>query len=199
MIAPPVVVLSKEPETMVEIAKLVDVACCKDVLPETVTAPANVDVTDVDVAKIAPTEGVEVPTILVPSNATSDAFESVELFVPPFAIGRTPETWDVRLIWPESVEKLRQLPAIAKHPAAMLSPPPVETMVEVEVVKLAIALIAKSDPGVVVPIPTLPAFVTMKLVAVEEPTANDGPVIPFGFTERSAQGDDDATPTAPPK
>ena len=40
-----------------------------------------------------------------------------------------------------------------------------------------------------VPIPTLPAFVTTKCVAVEEPTTNSGPVpMTLGLTERKPQG-----------
>ncbi len=36
--------------------------------------------------------------------------------------------------------------------------------------------------------PTFPAFVTMKFVAVEEPMTKEGPVMPFGFTESCAHG-----------
>ena len=53
--------------------------------------------------------------------------------------------------------------------------------------------------GLVVLTPTRPRFVTRRLVAVEEPTANAGPVIPLGFTERSAHGEVEATPTLPPE
>jgi len=45
--------------------------------------------------------------------------------------------------------------------------------------------------------PTSPPLVTTKFVAVEEPIANDGPLMPFGLTERSAQGDEEACPTNP--
>ena len=60
---------------------------------------------------------------------------------------------------------------------------------------------AKSEKrayGVVVPIPTLPPFATMKLVCVEEPTTNCGPLMPLGFTERRPQGVVEAIPTEPP-
>ncbi len=43
-----------------------------------------------------------------------------------------------------------------------------------------------------VPIPTFPPFVTIKLVAVDEPITKDGPVIPFGFTDSCAHGVDEA-------
>ena len=61
----------------------------------------------------------------------------------------------------------------------------------------AIALIANVALGDVVPTPTLPPFVTMKLVCVEEPIANAGPLIPFGFTESSAHGVVVPTPRKP--
>jgi hypothetical protein len=51
--------------------------------------------------------------------------------------------------------------------------------------------------GVVVPIPTFPPFVTTKLVAVELPTTNAGPVIPSGFTESWPQGVVEPKPTLP--
>src|SRR3989344_3907177 len=44
-------------------------------------------------------------------------------------------------------------------------------------------------PGLAVPIPTFPPFVTTRFVAVEDPMANDGPEMPFGFTESWAQGE----------
>jgi len=100
--------LSKEPEGIVDIAKFEEVAAWSEVLPEMVTAPAKVEVTDVEVAKSAPTDGVDVPETRVPSKAKSDEFERVEAFVPPFATGSTPVTCDVSDIWPASVEKLRQ-------------------------------------------------------------------------------------------
>lgn len=46
--------------------------------------------------------------------------------------------------------------------------------------------------------PTLPALVTMKLVAVEEPMTKDGPVMPLGLMESCAQGVVVPTPTKPP-
>jgi hypothetical protein len=73
-----------------------------------VAPPANVEVAVV-VANSAASEGVDVPTILVPSNTRSAEDESVELFVPPFAIGSTPVTCVVRLICPASVENERQV------------------------------------------------------------------------------------------
>jgi len=47
---------------------------------------------------------------------------------------------------------------------------------------------AKEEEGLVVPIPTFPALVTTKSVAVEEPMAKAGPEIPFGLRESSAHG-----------
>jgi hypothetical protein len=56
--------------------------------------------------------------------------------------------------------------------------PPEETKVVVEVVKLAMALIPKTEPGDVVPIPTLPLASMMKAVveaeAVEVAATNKG-------------------------
>jgi len=43
--------------------------------------------------------------------------------------------------------------------------------------------------GLLVPMPTFPPLVTIKLVAVEEPTIKAGPVIPFGFTDKRPQGE----------
>lgn len=51
--------------------------------------------------------------------------------------------------------------------------------------------------GLVVPMPTLPALVTTKFVAVEEPMANAGPLMPFGFTDSSAHGVVLPMPTEP--
>src|SRR3989344_6639117 len=75
-------------------------------------------------------------------------------------------------------------------------------MVEVPLWKFATLLMENKLPGVVVPIPTFPPFVTMKFVAVEEPMTNDGPEMPFGFTESSAHGEvvpNPRFPTAPSK
>jgi hypothetical protein len=55
----------------------------------------------------------------------------------------------------------------------------------------------RSEPGEEVAIPILPAFVTMKLVAVDEPMAKAGPVMPFGFTESFAHGVVVPMPTEP--
>ena len=51
--------------------------------------------------------------------------------------------------------------------------------------------------GDVVPMPTLPALFTMKLVAVEEPMTKEGPVMPLGLTERRPKGEVDACPVNP--
>ena len=92
----------------------------------------------------------------------------------------------------------RQLPLTAKQPAARLIPP-VPYSEDVAVVRLATPCTEKREPGVVVPTPTLPAFVITKSVLLDEPTENSGPApTPFGLTLRSAQGDDDAMPTDPP-
>ncbi len=48
--------------------------------------------------------------------------------------------------------------------------------------------ILKSALGVAVPTPTFPPFVTTKFVTVEEPIANAGPAMPFGFMESCAHG-----------
>src|SRR3989344_4942651 len=47
--------------------------------------------------------------------------------------------------------------------------------------------------------PTFPPFVTIKLVALDEPTTKLGapPARPFGFTERSPHGVEEAMPTLP--
>ena len=50
-------------------------------------------------------------------------------------------------------------------------------------------LTAKSVAGLVVPMPTLPALVMIKLVAVEEPTTKEGPEIPLGFTDNCPKGE----------
>jgi hypothetical protein len=90
--APPVVVLRREPLEMVEMAKLVEVAALSEVSPEMVTAPAKVDVIEVDVAKTAPIEGVEVPIMRVPSKERTEEFGIPEALVPPLATGSTPVT-----------------------------------------------------------------------------------------------------------
>ena len=97
---------------MFEIAKLVDVACCSDVLPEMVTAPANVEVTDVLVANNAPTEGVEVPMTRVPSKERTEELESDVALVPPLAIASIPEI----------VARERHVPLTDRHPPERLSP-----------------------------------------------------------------------------
>ena len=60
---------------------------------------------------------------------------------------------------------LTQVPAIAKQPLAILIPPVVEND-EVAVVKLMppVFPMESSEPGVVVPIPTLPSVLTVKLL-----------------------------------
>ena len=63
----------------------------------------------------------------------------------------------------------------------------------------AAALIFRKAFGVVVPMPTLPAPVIMKCVAVDEPTTNSGTPdpIPFGLIERRPQGVDVPKPERP--
>ena len=56
-----------------------------------------------------------------------------------------------------------------------------------------------SPYGEVVPTPTLPALVTMKLVAEEEPMTKDGLLMPLGFTESCAQAVVVPMPSAPVK
>ena len=111
-----------EPEVIVEMARFVVVACWSEVFPPTVTAPAKVEVTDVDVAKSAPTVGVDVPTMLVPLKESRDEFEKVVAPVPPLPSPNVPETCVARLICPDSVESPRQLFTIAKQPLAMVMP-----------------------------------------------------------------------------
>ena len=58
-------------------------------------------------------------------------------------------------------------------------------------------LTERSDEGVVLPIPTLPPLVTTNFVAVVDPMANAGPVMPFGLMESWAHGLVEPTPTLP--
>ena len=58
----------------------------------------------------------------MPSNERTDALEIAEAFVPPFPIGRIPETCDVSDDWPERFACVRQLLAIEKHPEASVIP-----------------------------------------------------------------------------
>ncbi|HBE90698.1 MAG TPA: hypothetical protein DDW41_05830 [Candidatus Andersenbacteria bacterium] len=53
--------------------------------------------------------------------------------------------------------------------------------------------------GAAVPMPTLPPLVTMKLVAVEDPTTKAGPEMPSGFTESNPHGLVVPIPKAPVK
>jgi hypothetical protein len=53
--------------------------------------------------------------------------------------------------------------------------------------------------GEVEPIPTFPAFVTMKFVAVEEPMTNEFPFPAIGLMASFAQGEVVAMPTFPPE
>lgn len=53
---------------------------------------------------------------------------------------------------------------------------------------------ASCAEGEVLPIPTRPPLFIRKYVALDEPTANAGPVIPFGFTESCAHGVVEPTP-----
>ena len=81
--------------------------------------------------------------------------ENDEEFVPPLAIGSTPDTPDVRETVPPRVESDRHDPEIEKHPRAKFTPP-VELNVVVAGSKLTTLLIAKIEPGVVEEIPTYP-------------------------------------------
>jgi hypothetical protein len=132
----------------------------------TESPPANVDVAFVDVARIVAKVGVEVPTMRVPSNDNREEEGSVELFVPPFAIGRTPVTCEVSELWPDNVPRDKQLPAIAKHPPSTFHPP-VPTSVDVAVVKLATLPIENFEPGVDVPTPILPLLSIVSAGTVE--------------------------------
>ena len=122
MSAPPVPVFSREPEVMVEMAKLVEVACWREVEPEIVTLPLKTDVAEVEVARSEARVGVEVETMRVPSKAVSMWLPMLEALVPPLSMGRMPETCVVSDTVPESVERPIQLFAIAKQPAAMVRP-----------------------------------------------------------------------------
>ena len=53
---------------------------------------------------------------------------------------------------------------------------------------------ANNPFGLVVPIPTSPAFVTIKFVAVELPITNEGPVMPSGLIDNNPQGEVEAMP-----
>lgn len=78
--------------------------------------------------------------------------------------------------------------------------PALNVMVEnVEVPKNADPCTEKSAAGEVVPTPTLPLPVTMKVVAVLEPITNAGaaPIRPDGLMEKRPNGVDEATPTKP--
>ena len=67
----------------------------------------------------------------------------------------------------------RQLPPTAKQPFARLIPPVVENE-EVAVEKLMplVLPIERSDPGVVVPIPTLPVLGSIRASSLEAPDIN---------------------------
>ena len=63
-------------------------------------------------------------------------------------------------------------------------------------------LITKDAPiaenwGVLVPMPTIPLLEIIKSVAVDEPIANTGPLMPFGLTDSCAQGVVVPIPTLP--
>ena len=61
--------------------------------------------------------------------------------------------------------------------------------------RVVVPVMENNDVGLVVPIPTLPSFVTTKFVALEEPMTNEGPEpMLLGFTDRSAQGVDVPNP-----
>jgi hypothetical protein len=62
---------------------------------------------------------------------------------------------------------------------------PVEYKVEVPVVKFAIPLIEKSEPGVVVPMPTLPFPRTLKRVALVEEATAKSEVVPLPVVEET--------------
>ena len=62
-------------------------------------------------------------------------------------------------------EPLMQVPLTAKQPLVILSP---LKRVEVPVEKLAILLMAKSEPGVEVPMPTKPLLLRVRIEAVVE-------------------------------
>ncbi len=49
--------------------------------------------------------------------------------------------------------------------------------------------------GLAVPIPTYPSLPTTNFVAVDEPIANAGPVMPFGLTDNFAHGVVEPIPT----
>jgi hypothetical protein len=73
---------------------------------------------------------------------------------------------------PLAAEDEIQTPLIAKQPPFARLMPPVDWKVEVAVVKFAIPCTERSEPGVDVPMPMRPVFVTMKFVALEEPITN---------------------------
>src|SRR3989338_5458317 len=75
--------------------------------------------------------------------------------------------------------------------------PPVEPFIA-NAVPSSTGLTWSFTPLGLIPIPTFPPLVITKSVLVEEPTANDGPVMPLGLTERSPHGEVVPTPTEPP-
>src|SRR3989344_517854 len=54
-----------------------------------------------------------------------------------------------------------------------------------------------STEGEDVPTPTVPLVVTMSEVSVEEPMTNEGPEMPFGFTDKRPHGEVVPTPILP--
>jgi hypothetical protein len=132
---------------------------------------------------VAPPEIVR-PPAWVPLPIVDEAVTRMPLL----NLLRTPENV---LVSPRSVDEAllpeplpTHAPLIAKQPPEMLMPP-VELNVDVAVEKLMpfVLPMARSEPGVVEPMPTFPLFVTMKFVAVDDPTTNAGPDTPFGFTD----------------
>ena len=78
---------------------------------------------------------------------------------------------------------------------------PIAKSVEGVPMVVVAAKIESNAHGEVVPMPTLPWLVTMKLVAVLEPMTKDGevPLVAVGLMESCPQGEEDPIPSVPQK
>src|SRR5579872_2157270 len=55
-------------------------------------------------------------------ETTIEFGEKLDALVPPFTIGRVPDTWEVSETWPERLERERHEPPMAKQPPERFSP-----------------------------------------------------------------------------
>jgi hypothetical protein len=88
------------------------------------------------------------------------------------------------------------LPALLNWPSRATNDVPTDTLPELA---FNHPLTSRSAVGAAIPIPTFPAFVTTKLVALEDPIANAGALlfVAVGLTESNAHGDDEPWPVNP--